>query len=186
MAVASLRIPALILLAVAVASPQEPVISVDVNLVDLLCSVRGKSNALIGNLEQKDFTVFEDGKQQEIKKFTRETDLPLTIGLLVDVSGSQERLIEPERRAAYDFFNKVLREKDEAFLISFGTDSELLQDYTNSVRLLQDGLKQLRLSVATGGLHPGPVPTLPQAGTVLYDAIYVASLEKLKTETGRK
>jgi VWFA-related protein len=166
---------------------QDDVIKVDVNLVNVLCTVRGKNNALIGNLEKSDFHLLEDAKEQEIKYFTRETDLPLTIGLLVDVSGSQERLIDTEHRAASAFFRAVLRPKDLAFLISFGKDSELLQDSTNSPKLLEDGLKQLRLNVPVGGLHPGPVPTQQnQAGTVLWDAVYLAANERLRTETGRK
>ena len=88
----------------------------------------------------------EDGKPQTIKYFTRETDVPLTIGLLVDVSGSQRNLIDIERNAASQFFAQVLRKKDMAFLISFGEESELLQDYTNSARLLTDGLSQLSIA----------------------------------------
>ena len=165
----------------------EPVIKLDVNLVNVLCSVRNKNGGLIGNLEKRDFTIFEDGKEQEIKYFSKETDLPLTIGLLVDTSKSQERLLDIEKRAAYEFFSKVLRKKDLAFLIQFGAEAELLQDDTNSPRLLQDGLNQLRLSVPTGGLHPGPVPTQQnQAGTILFDAVYLAANEKLKGEVGRK
>jgi VWFA-related protein len=170
-----------------VLAQDEPVIKVDVDLVNILASVRNKSGALIGNLDKTDFKIFEDGKEQEIKNFTRETDLPLTIGLLVDTSGSQARLIDTERRAADQFFSKVLRSKDEAFLIQFGTESELLQDSTNSPRLLREALNQLRLSVPVGGLHPGPVPTMQnQAGTVLYDAVYLAANDRLKTEVGRK
>ena len=166
---------------------EEPTIKVDVNLVNVLCSVRNKNNGLVGNLEKGDFRVFEDGKEMEIKDFTRETDLPLTIGLLVDTSQSQERLLDIEKRAAYQFFSKVLRKKDLAFLMQFGAEAELLQDDTNSPRLLQDGLNQLRLSVPVGGLHPGPVPTQQnQAGTILFDAVYLASTEKLKGEVGRK
>jgi VWFA-related protein len=165
----------------------EPTIKVDVNLVSILCSVRNKSNGLVGNLEKSDFKVFEDGKEMDIKYFTRETDLPLTIGMLVDTSKSQERLMDIERRAAYEFFSKVLRKKDLAFLMQFGAEAELLQDDTNSPRLLQDGLNQLRLSVPMGGLHPGPVPTQQnQAGTILFDAVYLAATEKLKGEVGRK
>jgi VWFA-related protein len=175
------------LLAAPALTAQEPIIKVDVDLVNILCTVRNKGGGLVGNLEKKDFTLFEDGKQQEVKYFTRETDLPLTIGLLVDTSKSQERLIDVERRAAYEFFSKVLRQKDEAFLIQFGAEAELLQDSTNSPRLLQDGLSQLRLSVPLGGLHPGPVPTQQNlAGTILYDAAYLAANEKLKGEVGRK
>jgi len=165
----------------------DDVIKVDVNLVNVVCSVRGKNGALIPSLEKTDFQVLEDGKPQEIKYFTRETDVPLTIGLLVDVSKSQENLIEIERRAADQFFQKVLRKKDMAFLLSFGAEAELLQDSTSSPKLLRDGLNDLRLSVPVGGLHPGPVPTMQnQAGTILFDAVYLASNEKLKGEVGRK
>jgi VWFA-related protein len=180
-------LPILLLVCATAYSQDEPVIKVDVNLVNVLCSVRNKSGGLVGNLEKKDFTVFEDGKEQEIKYFTRETDLPLTIGLLVDTSKSQERLMDIERRAAYQFFSKVLRQKDLAFLIQFGAEAELLQDSTSSPKLLQEGLNQLRLSVPLGGLHPGPVPTQQsQAGTILFDAVYLAANEKLKGEVGRK
>ncbi len=182
----SVRVCAVALGLAASAWPQDDVIKVDVDLVNILCTVRGKNNALIGNLEKTDFHVFEDGKEQEIKYFTRETDLPLTIGLLVDVSGSQERLIDTERRAASQFFRSVLRPKDLAFLISFGKDSELLQDSTSSPKLLEDGLKELRLNAPVGGLHPGPVPSQTQAGTVLWDAVYLAANERLRSETGRK
>jgi VWFA-related protein len=171
----------------AVAVAQDEPIRVDVNLVSVLASVRGKGGALISTLQKDDFKIYEDGKEQQIKNFTRETDLPLTLGLLVDTSASQERLVDIEQRAASQFFSKVLRPKDQAFLIQFGAEAELLQDLTSSARILQDGLKQLRLSVPTGGLHPGPVPTMQsQAGTILYDAVYLAANEKLKREVGRK
>ena len=180
------RLSILFVCALVIAAQDEP-IRVDVNLVSVLASVRGKSGGLLSNLQQSDFKIFEDGKEQAIKNFTRETDLPLTIGLLVDTSASQERLIDIEQRAASQFFTKVLRQKDEAFLIQFGAETELLQDSTNSPRLLQKGLQQLRLSVPIGGLHPGPVPTAQnQAGTVLYDAVYLAANERLRKEVGRK
>lgn len=167
--------------------PESPTIKVDVNLVNVLFTVRNKGGGLVGNLEKNNFSIFEDGKQQEIKYFTRETNLPLTLGLLVDVSKSQERLIETEKAAAKEFFREVLRPKDQAFLISFGEDAELLQDYTNSARLLDEGLDQLRLSVPVGGLHPGPVPTMSQMrGTILYDAVYLAAHDQLHGQVGRK
>jgi VWFA-related protein len=162
-------------------------IKVDVDVVNVLASVRDKKGALIANLTRDDFTVLEDGKAQSIKYFAKETDLPLTIGLLIDVSRSQENLIDIERRAAVQFFSEVLRKKDEAFLISFGEEAELLQDYTNSTRLLQEGLNRLRVSSGVSGIHPGPVPTVSQPrGTVMFDAVYLAAAEKLRTEVGRK
>jgi VWFA-related protein len=169
------------------AQDQMPSIKVDVDLVNILTSVRDKRGALIPNLQKEDFTILEDGKAQTIKYFTKETDLPLTIGLLVDVSGSQRNLIDIERSAASEFFRDVLRKKDLAFLISFGEENELLQDYTGSPRLLTEGLNQLRVSSGVGGIQPGPVPTMGDPrGTVLYDAIFLAADEKLKGEVGRK
>jgi VWFA-related protein len=162
-------------------------IKVDVDVVSLLTSVRDKKGALIPTLGKDDFTILEDGKPQTIKYFTKETDLPLTIGLLVDVSGSQRNLIGIEQSAASQFFSQVLRKKDLAFLIMFGEETELLQDYTSSSRLLTEGLKQLRVSSGVQGIHPGPVPTISQPrGTVLFDAVYLAANEKLKGEVGRK
>jgi VWFA-related protein len=162
-------------------------IKVDVDVVSVLASVRDKKGGLIPNLEKNEFTILEDGKPQSIKYFTRETDLPLTIGLLIDVSASQRNLIGIEQSAASQFFGQVLHKKDVAFLISFGEESELLQDYTASTRLLQEGLKGLRVSSGVGGFGPGPVPTVGQPrGTVLYDAVYLAASEKLRTEVGRK
>jgi VWFA-related protein len=162
-------------------------LKVDVSLVNILFNVRDKKSGLVGNLNKDDFKVFEDGKEQEVKFFNRETDLPLTIGLLIDVSASQANLIDIEKNAAYQFFGSVLRKQDLAFLISFGEESELLQDYTNSAKLLRAGLEGLHVSSGVGGFGPGPVPTVSQPrGTVLYDAVYVASADELKGQVGRK
>ena len=162
-------------------------LKVEVSLVNILFNVRDKKSGLIGNLNKDDFKVFEDGKEQEVKFFNRETDLPLTIGLLIDVSASQTNLIDIEKNAAYQFFGSVLRKQDLAFLISFGEESELLQDYTNSAKLLRAGLDGLHVSSGVGGFGPGPVPTISQPrGTVLYDAVYVASADQLKGQVGRK
>jgi VWFA-related protein len=162
-------------------------IKADVNVVNLYCSVRNKQNGLVNTLEKGDFDLSEDNKPQEVKYFSKETDIPLTIGLLVDVSGSQRNLIEVERRAAASFFSSVLRKKDVAFLISFGADSELLQDLTGSPRLLQDGLGRLKLNAGFSGINSGPVPTMShQRGTVLYDAVYLAGNDMLSKEVGRK
>ena len=196
-AYARLLLAASLLVILAPAQPQSkklpdseettPSIKVDVDVVNILCSVRNKAGGLVGNLSKDDFTLFEDGKPQTIKYFTRETDLPLTIGLLIDISGSQARLIEDERRAAYQFFSQVLRKKDMAFLISFGPECELLQDFTNSPRLLQSALEGLHVESGVGGLHPGPVPTASQIrGTVLFDAVYLGATDRLQKEVGRK
>ena len=193
-----MRVVALLAISLLVAAPcsapvalaqeaQPPSIKVEVNVVNVLFNVRDKRGGLIGNLNKDDFTIFEDGKQQQIKYFTRENDLPLTIGLLIDVSASQENLIGIEQQAASAFFSQVLRPKDLAFLISFGEDAELLQDYTNSVKLLRRGLQDLHVNSGASGIGPGPVPTISQPrGTVLYDAVYLASHDELKGQVGRK
>jgi VWFA-related protein len=165
----------------------ETTIRVDVDLVNLYFSVRDKKGAYIKDLSKHDIEVFEDGQPQTIRQFLRETDQPLTIGLLVDVSGSQSNLIEIERQAASLFFDHVLREKDLAFLMSFGSQAELLQDLTSSKTALKRALGELRLSASVGGvLLPPPVPTAPRRGTILYDAIYLAAEEILKHQVGRK
>jgi VWFA-related protein len=168
--------------------PQDlPTINVSVNVVNILCSVRDAKGALQPNLTKDDFTVAEEGKPQDIKYFARETDLPLTLGLLVDVSGSERNMIEIEKRAADQFFGKVLRKQDMAFLMSFGSEAELLQDSTNSVALLRRGLDNLKLRTGATGPLPSPVPTINQPrGTVLFDAVYLAATDMLRSEVGRK
>ncbi|MGH9581627.1 MAG: VWA domain-containing protein, partial [Bryobacteraceae bacterium] len=153
---------------VQVATPApSPTIQVNVDLVNVYFSVLAKKGgALIPNLNRQDFKIYEDGKQQKIERFSRETNLPLTLGLLIDVSASQDRLIDVERQAAAEFFSSVIRPKDEAFLISFGKETNLLQDYTNSPRQLTAAMRDLRGdgpgAVMTGGPIPntGPVPSM--------------------------
>jgi VWFA-related protein len=169
--------------------PQDTVISVDVQLVNILATVRDKDGVLVSDLSRDDFELYEDGVLQEIKYFTREADLPLTIGLLVDTSVSQQNLIYEERTAGYRFFDKVLRiEKDLAFLMSFDIDVELLQDLTAAKPLLQDGLERLQVQGATGGvITPGTVPQNGRpVGTAMFDGIYLAANEMLKGQVGRK
>jgi VWFA-related protein len=167
--------------------PEVPPIKVEVQVVNILASVRNRHGGLVGNLTRDDFLLSEDGKPQTIRYFTRETDLPLTIGLLVDVSLSQERLIGIEQEAASQFFSQVLRPKDLAFLISFGQDAELLQDFTSSARLLREALDGLHVNAPVRGPLPGPVPTMDHPrGTILYDAVYLAAHEKLRRQVGRK
>jgi VWFA-related protein len=181
-------------------SPQDSsdVIRVNVDLVNILFTVRKKhGGALVPNLSKDDFSVYEEGKQQTVSRFSRETDLPLTLGLLIDISASQMNLIEVERAAASAFFGSVIRPKDEAFLISFGKETELVHDLTNSPRALRAALGDLQGDVGPsmmGGrgpsipnTNPGPVPQMGNPkGTLLFDAIYLAANEKLKSEVGRK
>lgn len=171
---------------------QDDTIRVSVDLVNLYFNVKTKKGQLVPNLDKSNFHVFEDGKEQTIQRFNRESDLPLTLGLLIDISASQERLVDIERQAASQFFSSVVRPKDEAFVISFGKDTELLQDFTNSPKRLTASLNDLRgdggLPVMGGGPIPntGPIGNTNPKGTLLYDAVYLASTEKLKLEVGRK
>jgi VWFA-related protein len=167
----------------------DQVIRVEVRLVNLFFSVRDRKGAHVSTLGKDDFEIYEDGKKQEIRFFSRETDQPLTLGLLVDVSRSQERLVDVERSASARFFERVLRAKDMAFLISFGADAELLQDYTSSAVLLAKALDRLRLNASVSGMSPTGSPVPPPGGprgTVLYDAVWVACREKMRGEVGRK
>ncbi len=167
--------------------PEDSIIRVDVERVSVLFSVRDKRGTFINNLTKDDIEVYEDGKLQETISFDRETDLPLTVGLLIDVSVSQGALIETERAAASQFFGQVLQKKDMAFIISFGSEAELLQDSTNSVKALERGLSDLRMNSASGGyITPGTIPQSNPRGTIMYDAVYLGATEKLQHEVGRK
>jgi VWFA-related protein len=162
------------------------------SLVDLLFTVKDKNGELVPHLTQKDCTVLEDKVPQTLKTFTAETDLPLTLGILLDTSGSQQRLLPLEQDAGGQFLNRVLRKKDEAFLVSFDVNVDLLQDYTNSAHELSHAMQKAQINDAGGngggipGLGGGPVPVSDPKGTLLYDAIYLAANEKLTQETGRK
>ena len=163
-------------------------ITVDVDVVSILATVRDKDGRLVNNLTKDDFILEEEGEPQTITYFSRQTDLPLTLGLLVDTSVSQERLIGEETRASSQFFTQVLRlKKDLAFLISFDIDVELLQDLTGSADLLRHGLERLRVQGGAGGLHPGPVPASgTPPGTVLFDGVFLAADEMMRNQVGRK
>lgn len=167
--------------------PDDQVIRIDVDLVNVFFSARTKKGAYVTGLKQEDLDLYENGAKRDIRYFTKESDLPLTIGLLVDVSRSQENLIQEERVAATTFFREMLKKKDLAFLISFGSDAELLQDLTNSVSLLEKGLAQLKVNASGGGGGPTP-STLPSGmrGTVLFEAVWLAAKEKFSQEVGRK
>jgi len=132
-------------------SGDQPVIRVDVNLVNLFCTVRRHNGKLVPNLTQDDFRVFEDGQEQNVTAFSRETDLPVKLGMLVDISGSQRNLIGTERDAASAFFSNVMRRQDEAFLLAFGHDTDLVQDFTSSVPKLQAALDTLQGDMRAGG-----------------------------------
>ena len=173
---------------------QSPTYTAGVKVVNVLATVRDKHGAIVRKLERDDFALEEDGRPQAIRYFARETDLPLTLGLLVDTSMSQRRLIGQERTASARFLDQVLREdKDQGFLIHFDHEVELLQDLTSSRQRLKAALDELetpRLERRQGG---GPGAGGPHSGgghggggTALYDAVLLASDELMKKQSGRK
>lgn len=165
------------------ASPPEAApIRVDVNIVNVLCTVSDKRGALITTLKKENFEIREDGRKQDIRYFARETDLPLTIAMLMDVSGSVREAIESERVAAGRFFDEVIRPTDHALLLGFSSTLVLWQDFTSSTA---------RLNTALSNLHAIPFRGLPRdggpmPGTLLYDAVYQTAIGKLMGVPGRK
>lgn len=166
----------------------------NVNLVDVFFTVKDKNGQLVPHLTKNDCAVEEDKAPQTLKNFVAETSQPLTLGILLDTSGSQERVLPLEQDAGSQFLERVLRAKDEAFLLSFDVNVDLLQDFTNSPRMLTHAMSKAEINTAGGngaggipGAGGGTVPTVGDPkGTLLYDAVYLASTEKLNQESGRK
>jgi len=169
-------------------------LKVNVNVVQLFFNVKDKHGALIPSLTKDDFDILEDGKPQTIKYFKAESDLPLTLGILIDSSGSQMRVLDMEKEVGGSFLENILRPKDEAFVISFDVDVNLLQDFTNSVHNLKTALNTAKINAGGVGCSSGPIgPQGPipcgssgPRGTLLYDAVYLASHDELSHEVGRK
>lgn len=180
---------------------QEPKYSVQVKVVNVPATVRDKHGKIIHDLTKDDFVLEEDSRPQSIHYFSQENDLPLTLGLLVDTSLSQLRVLDQERVASSSFLDDMLRPgKDLAFLIHFDFDAELLEDLTDSREKLRSAMDQLQppqMDRQRGSNSPAPGPGYPRhrggggwphtgGGTVLYDAVYLASNELMKKQTGRK
>ncbi len=169
-----------------------PTFRANVNVVNVYFNVKDKHGALVPQLTKDDFQVWEDGKPQTIKYFSADANQPLTLGIMIDSSVSQERVLEMEKVVGTQFLRDVLRPKDMAYVISFDVNVDLLQDFTNSVRDLKEALYRAKINgggVIGGppGLGGGPLP-MPRnpKGTLLYDAIWLGSREKLAHEVGRK
>jgi VWFA-related protein len=189
-------------LILAIASAQQPSTSddqdqsvatmkVNVDVVNLFFNVKDKHGTLLPNLTRDNFQVLEDGHPQTIKYFAAESNQPLTLGILIDTSVSQERVLPMEKEVGAAFLNDVLRQKDLAFVISFDVNVDLLQDFTSSGHELRAALDRTRVNGGGGGgglpgMGGGPVPISNPKGTLLFDAIYLAGHDKLGTEVGRK
>jgi len=175
---------------------------VNVKVVNVLATVRDKRGQILNDLSAQDFRLDEDGRAQNIRYFSRQSDQPLSLGLLVDTSMSVRNVLEEERRASAAFLQDVLREdKDKAFLIHFDYDVELLQDLTSSRQKLLAALDEVqavdprnpytRRTRHDPNADPRRDPGNPRTGrhgggTSFYDAVFLASDELLKKQQGRK
>ncbi len=186
------------------AAQQTPTFSSDVKVVNVLATVRDKHGQIVSNLTKDDFKLEQEGQPQTIRYFARDTDLPLKLGLLVDTSASQRRLIDQERTASYGFLNELMRvDKDKAFIIHFDREVELLQDMTASHEKLEAALDKLgapQFDNASGGSpgggggggYPGGGGGgqggghHAGGGTALYDAVFLAADELMRKQDGRK
>jgi len=162
--------------------------SAGVQVVNLFATVHDAQGRVIHNLTQDDFTLEEDGRPQTIGYFSQESGLPLTLGLLIDTSISQKRLLPEERTASYRFLTQVLRsEEDRAFVIHFDRDVELLSDLTSSHQRLSDALAQLRVPALPPRKRGDPkIGAWTLGGTDLYDAVLLACDEITRRQSGRK
>jgi VWFA-related protein len=177
-------------------SDQTPVTTfkANVDLVQLFFNVKDKKGGLIANLPKENFEIFEDGKPQTIKYFTPESNLPLTLGILIDGSASQTNVLEMEKQVGAAFLTQILRDKDMAFVMSFDIGVELLQDFTASPRRLKAALESVKINSGgqaylpgTPGMGGGPVPQSgTPRGTLLYDAVYLASHDEMAQQVDRK
>jgi VWFA-related protein len=183
------------LLAAAIALPalpqepevQGPIIKANVNLVNLFVTVRDKNKRIVTDLKQDDFKIAEDGQDQKIAFFSKEVTQPITLGLLMDTSGSEQYMLGAIQDGASSFLNRVMRKGDEAMIMSFDLDVDLLSDFTDNRSELNRAIRKAQIN--TGGGGGGGTPgTLPSGnkGTNFYDALYLACNEKLSTEAGRK
>ena len=171
------------LLAAIVCHAQEP-LRVKVNLVNVSFSVRDSLGALVDNLTKDDFEVLEDAVPQKISFFSRSSDVPLTLGLIVDASGSQDHFSKQHKHDLEVFLQEVLGPKDRVFLLCFGNHLRLVSDFTQSSAQILDGLSRFE----HGNTHfpeLGPKESR-DLGTAFYDSIFYSVTEKLANENGRR
>jgi VWFA-related protein len=164
-------------------------LKVQTALVNLFVTVRDKDHAILTNLKQEDFRIFEDNVEQKVAFFSKEVNLPITLAILVDTSGSQQHLLLAEQDTASRFVHEVLHKNDEAMVMSFDTDVDLLADFTEDTSILERAIRKTVINVDAAGAG-GTAGTVPSGsgggGTAFYDAIYLAAHDKLTSEAGRK
>jgi VWFA-related protein len=157
------------------------------NLVNLYFVARNKHGALVPDLTRDDCAIYEDNVLQTVQSFAARSDRPLTLGILLDTSRSQQRVLPMEQQAGDAFLKRVLRPGDEAFLMSFDVDVDLLADLTSNPAELRRAMDKAQINSSSGNFSVGTVPSIGKPkGTLLYDAVYLASQDKLAQESGRK
>ena len=164
------------------------------DVVQFLFNVKDKKGGLIAALTKDDFQVLENQKPQTIKYFAANSDLPLTLGILIDTSASQQNVIGMEQEVGGAFLSDIMTSKDQAFVIDFGIGVSLIQDFTNSTRRLKEALNSVKVNSGgqgalpgTPGMGGGPVPTVGQPkGTLLYDAVFLTSHDQMGPQVDRK
>src|SRR6202166_3596928 len=162
-------------------------IRVQVNLVNLFATVRDKHKAIVTGLKQDDFQVYEDGQLQEITYFSAESNLPITVGMLMDTSGSEYYMLSGEKEAGSRFLARVMRKGELGMGMSFDTDVDLLADFTDDRGMLNRAINRAQINAPSGGMIvQRPLPSSGTGGTNFYDAVYLAAHDKLSDEAGRK
>lgn len=156
------------------------------NVVNVFATVRDHHNEIITDLDKNDFKVFEDGVEQKIAYFDKEKNLPLTLAILMDTSGSMSNILVAEQDAASRFVHEVIRKRDEALVMGFDLDVNLLADFTEDPNVLEDAIRRTRINAAGPVITAGTVPQNGVIGTDLYDAIYLACHDELAGQSGRK
>src|ERR1700678_69921 len=166
---------------------QQP-LQVQTTIVNVFATVRDKHHGIISDLTKDDFKVFEGGVEQKVAFFPKEGYLPIPPGLLIDTSASMDRMINAEQDAASRFLREVMRPKDEAMVMTFDFDVDLLADFTQDTGALSSAIRRARVNSVGGGgvVTPGTIPGGQGGGTNLYDAIYLATHDELATQAGRK
>lgn len=173
----SLFFPAILSLSFSSSAQGVPVIQVETHLIDTTLSVRDADGRIVTGLAQNDFTVVEDGVPQKIRFFAHDNQLPLSIGLIIDESGSQEKFVKEHEKDIEAFLKQVLEPTDEAFALCFGNHLRLVSDATASAQAIMDGVR----SFDKGNLNFPEIGPEEQRklGTALYDAVYFSITERL-------
>jgi VWFA-related protein len=163
-------------------------LEIKTTVVNVFATVRDKHNGIVGDLTKDDFKVYEDGVVQKVVYFSKEVSMPISLAIMMDTSGSMYYMLNAEKDAGSSFVREVMHKKDEAIVMTFDTDVNLLADFTEDPAVLSRAIHRATINVdATGiGGTGGTIPQRSGGGTNLYDAIYLAAHDELASEAGRK